>query len=388
MFTLDLNGLSPADFLAQYWQKQPLVIRGGFKNFNDPISADELAGLACEEEVESRLVYQKGDEWHAEHGPFDDYQHLGDRNWSLLLQGVDHWDSDVAALISPFRFLPNWRIDDVMVSFATPGGGVGPHVDNYDVFIVQGSGKRRWQVGSKDNYTEVVAHSALLHVEPFEAIIDVEMNPGDILYIPPGFPHQGTTLENSMSFSVGFRTMAKQQLLSAYADHLLDNELATQMVEDADRPACNQPGLIDGADVKRLRDGLLSTLADPAQLQQFLGLQLSQAKHELDLQPDEAGFDPQEIVQLLNDGHRLQRLGGLRCLYFEQSDKNSDTCQIYVNGECFTLDSHLFGALQLFCDHEQLTGAELAPWLAEPAVVSFVGKMLKLGYWYFDAESA
>lgn len=387
MFTLDLNGLTPAEFLAKHWQKQPLVIRSGFADFVDPIDADELAGLACEEEVESRLVYQKDNQWHAEHGPFEDYSHLGDKNWSLLLQGVDHWDTDVASLITPFRFLPNWRVDDVMVSFATPGGGVGPHVDNYDVFIIQGSGKRRWQVGAKDNYTEVVAHSALLHVEPFEPIIDVELAPGDILYIPPGFPHQGTTLENSLSYSVGFRTSSKQQLMSTLADHLLDNELATEMVEDADRPACQHPGLIDDADLARLRSGLLSVINNQALFSQFIGSQLSTAKHELDLQPDENGSDAEQIMALLKQGVGLARLGGLRCLYFEPPQTTSSSVgesSIYINGETFKVERDYFVALKLFCDHEKLNAEQLAPWVDAAPVITFIGEMLKRGYWYFE----
>ena len=115
MYTVNLNDLTPEQFLAQYWQKKPLLIRGGFTDFKDPISADELAGLAMEEQIESRLVWQKDGQWQAEHGPFEDYSHLGDKDWSLLIQGTDHFDADVAELIRPFRFIPNWRIDDVMV---------------------------------------------------------------------------------------------------------------------------------------------------------------------------------------------------------------------------------------------------------------------------------
>lgn len=140
MLKLKLVDFSLEDFLAHYWQQKPVVIRQGFEHFSDLISPDELAGLACEEEVESRLVYKKDGAWQAEVGPFASYEHLGEEGWSLIVQAVNHWSPEVAALVAPFSFIPKWRLDDVMISYATPGGGVGPHIDLYDVFICQGSG--------------------------------------------------------------------------------------------------------------------------------------------------------------------------------------------------------------------------------------------------------
>ena len=204
MLTLNLGDLTPERFLAEFWQQKPLVIRQGFADFEDLIDAESLAGLAMDEAAESRIVYRQDDSWQAEFGPFDDYSRLGETGWSLLIQGVDHWSPAVSQLITPFRFIPNWRLDDVMVGYSTPQGGVGPHIDHYDVFICQGSGRRHWRVGDRGNYKEFAAHPALLHVEQFDPIIDVVLEPGDILYIPPGFPHDGISLETSMSFSVGF----------------------------------------------------------------------------------------------------------------------------------------------------------------------------------------
>ena len=188
MYQLNLD---IAHFLEHYWQKRPLLIKGGFTDFQDPISPDELAGLAMEEVIESRLVTRFNNKWEAAHGPFESYDHLGEENWTVLVQACNHWAPEVNELALPFQFIPGWRFDDVMVSFSTPHGGVGPHIDNYDVFITQGQGKRHWRVGDAKPLNEFAAHAALLHCEPFEAIIDVIMEPGDILYIPPGFPHEG-----------------------------------------------------------------------------------------------------------------------------------------------------------------------------------------------------
>ena len=177
------------DFLERHWQKRPVVLKRGFNNFIDPISPDELAGLAMESEVDSRLVSHQDGKWQVSHGPFESYDHLGETNWSLLVQAVNHWHEPTAALMRPFRELPDWRIDDLMISFSVPGGGVGPHLDQYDVFIIQGTGRRRWLVGEKLQMKQHCPHPDLLQVDPFEAIIDEELEPGDILYIPPGFPH-------------------------------------------------------------------------------------------------------------------------------------------------------------------------------------------------------
>ncbi|MGL5500504.1 MAG: cupin domain-containing protein, partial [Plesiomonas shigelloides] len=186
-------------FMAEFWQKKPVILRQAFPGFVDPLTADELAGLAMEPDADSRLVSFKNQTWQAEHGPFEAYDHLGETHWSLLVQSVNHWHPVAAQLVTPFRVLPNWRFDDLMVSFSTPQGGVGPHIDQYGVFIIQGSGRRRWRVGDKLPLKEHCPHPSLLHVEQFEPIIDEELNTGDILYIPPGFPHDGYSLETSMS---------------------------------------------------------------------------------------------------------------------------------------------------------------------------------------------
>ncbi|MGB0833209.1 MAG: JmjC domain-containing protein [Psychrobium sp.] len=380
MYNVNLNNLTRQQFLEEYWQKKPVLIRGGIENFDDPITPDELAGLAMEPNAESRLVSQQDGEWQAEHGPFESYDHLGDKNWSLLIQGVDHWDEHVDALLSEFRFMPNWRIDDVMVSFATPGGGVGPHVDNYDVFIIQGSGKRHWQVGSNDELKEVVANEALLHVEAFAPIIDAELEAGDILYIPPGFPHQGVAIEPSMSFSVGFRTIAKSHLFSGFADYIIDNQLGKDMVVDPERQATNTPGLINSNDVEKLTTSLRDMLGDEQRLTEFYGEFFSAAKHELAIDDDIEPFETDEIIDILAE-QPLYRLGGLRCLYFSQEWAKGT---IYVDGEKYSLSSQLHEPLTLLADNTFVTHEQLAPWLDNDKFSQLMTQFINQGYWYFN----
>ena len=206
------------EFLEKYWQKQPVVLKKAFPNFIDPITPDELAGLAMEPEVDSRLVSLVNGKWQASNGPFEHFDGLGENGWSLLAQAVNHWHMPAAELVRPFRVLPDWRLDDLMISFSVPGGGVGPHIDQYDVFIIQGMGSRRWRVGDKLPMRQFCPHPALLHVDPFPPIIDEDLEPGDILYIPPGFPHDGVTHETALNYSVGFRGPNGRDLISSFAD--------------------------------------------------------------------------------------------------------------------------------------------------------------------------
>tara|TARA_R110001583_G_scaffold3967_10_gene23942 strand:- start:6964 stop:8118 length:1155 start_codon:yes stop_codon:yes gene_type:complete len=383
MFTLDLNQMSQNEFLAKYWQKKPVVIKQGFKNFVDPILPDELAGLAMEEEVESRLVYKKGEKWQAEFGPFEQYEHLGDKDWSLVVQALDNFSEEAAELIEPFRFLPHWRLDDLMASFATAGGGVGPHVDNYDVFICQGSGKRHWRVGDNTKQNEVIAHEALLHVEAFEAIIDVELEPGDIIYIPPGFPHEGIALEPSMSFSVGFRANSTVSLLSALADHLIDNELGTELLEDADRQAITHSGEITNNDYDSIKNQLNNLLENEQVFKSFVGKFLTNAKHELDLMPSEEPFERDEVSQLLTI-HSIKRLGGLRAFYFEDTINDG---VFYINGEQKNVANEIVPVIKLLCDQSIVTTDELAPWHDNEQFLSLMSELLDQGFWFWVEAS-
>lgn len=376
---LHLGELTPETFLRDYWQKKPLVIRQGFKNFEDLLTPEEMAGLACDDMVESRRVYKTEGEWQAEFGPFDSYEHLGESDWTLVVQALNNWLPKADELIQCFDFIPRWRLDDVMVSYATPGGGVGPHIDLYDVFICQGSGRRRWRVGDRGPHKEFAAHPALLHTEAFDSIIDVELLPGDILYLPPGFPHEGVTLEASMSFSVGYRTASAKDMVSALADHLIDNDLGCEQIADPDRPLARQSGKISDADLARIKAQLLDTLDDQL-ISEFSGRYLTQSKCELDLVDEALGFQASDIVELLND-QVLTRLGGLRCLYFEHSVGQGI---FYLNGEKISMPPKLMTIIMMLCDHQILTPEMLKPWLNDADFLDMLTTWVNAGFWYFQ----
>ena len=303
MYTLNLD---IAQFLSEYWQKKPLLIKNAFPQFEDPISADELAGLACEEEISSRIVVTKDDNWEVVQGPFEDYDNYGETHWQLLVQAVNHWYPDSQPLVEALRFLPDWRFDDLMASFATPSGGVGPHVDNYDVFIIQGEGQRRWTVGDNTPQQRRGGNPNSPLVEDFTPIIDVVLEKGDMLYIPPGFPHCGETLTVAMSYSIGFRAPSQQELVSEVADYLLDNNLGQQRFTSKTEPS--SAGIVSQDHQVGIMSLLSELSQDPNSYQIVLGKLLSQNRFELDLCEGEEAYSIEDLQDAFAQGAGLSRI--------------------------------------------------------------------------------
>ncbi|MCG9697017.1 cupin domain-containing protein [Shewanella sp. Isolate11] len=330
MYTVNFD---PQAFLQQHWQKQPLVIKAAFKHFQDPISPEELAGLACEEEIASRIVLTKQGNWEIIQGPIEDYSPFGEDNWQLLVQAVNHWYPDSQPLVDAFRFIPDWRFDDLMVSFATPGGGVGPHIDNYDVFLLQGEGKRRWKVGAKGQYSPRGGDTHTSLIDDFEPIIDVILEAGDMLYIPPGFPHRGETLETALSYSIGFRAPSQQELLSSIADHLIDTNSGLTRFTSQQEP--NASGLLTIDQQQGMMDLLQTLLTQPEHYQNVLGHLLSQNRFELDLCEPQQDYHKAELISALEEGAELLRIGGLKVIQIEADQQQ----RLFINGESYSLGS-------------------------------------------------
>jgi 50S ribosomal protein L16 3-hydroxylase len=286
----------------------------------------------------------------------------------------------VAELVKPFDFIPKWRLDDVMISYSRPQGGVGPHIDLYDVFICQGSGRRQWRVGDKGPHRQFAAHAALLHVDPFEPIIDVELLPGDILYIPPGFPHDGVSLEASMSFSVGFRAKSACDMLSGLADYVIDKELGSTLLSDPGRPIHHNQGQINTSDFGRIKAQLQALLDDDTLVADFAGSFLSRTKCQLDLQALDEPFDAATLIDTLQQ-QPLVRTGGLRCFYVDQT-VGAGVC--YVDGERHAFGAKAQAAVKALCDRDTLTHAPLRAALKLPAFVEALTQWVNAGYWYFE----
>jgi 50S ribosomal protein L16 3-hydroxylase len=290
---MKLACFDPAAFLATHWQQAPLQIRNPWDDWHCPIDPDELAGLACEPEVESRLIVQQGPEnWALEQGPFDAerFAQLDGQAWTLLVQAVDHYVPEVAELLSQFRFVPDWRIDDVMISFATTGGGVGPHFDQYDVFLIQGRGRRRWRIGQRcDDATALRPHQDLRLLAEFDEQAVYDLGPGDILYVPPGVAHDGVALDDDcMTLSIGFRAPSRAELITGWSDHVVDGLGEDDRYSDPVLPLQAHPGEITPAALDRLQAMVLERLADRAEFARWFGSFNTAPKYpDMDWSPDE-----------------------------------------------------------------------------------------------------
>ena len=333
-----LGGLTPAEFLRDYWQRQPLLIRGAFADFESPLDPDELAGLACEEGVEARLIEEAGPDgpWQVSHGPFDEavFGELPERDWTLLVQAVDHYVPEVAELLEHFDFLPSWRLDDIMISYAPPGGSVGPHVDQYDVFLLQGLGRRRWQLGGKvPDDAPIIAGIDLRILERFEIEPgdDWVLEPGDMLYLPPGWAHHGVSQsDDCMTYSVGFRAPSADEAITSFADYLGEQLPPSLRYGDAGMTPPSDPAELDDAALERMRHLILSTLDDPVQLAQWFGRVMTQPKYVDQLVPSETPTDVEELVALLQDGEALVRSPGSRFAWRALDD---ETATLFADGD-------------------------------------------------------
>lgn len=264
-----LAGFNSEQFLVDYWQREPLLIRQGLPGFQCPIDGNDLAGLACEEDVESRIVAGKDDRWHLRNGPMDAsvFSELPPTHWTLLVQRVDQWCEEITELIRHFDFLPQWRIEDVMASYAVTGGGVGPHFDRYDVFLIQGAGRREWRLGQRCDESDTNLDSQPLRLlSQFNEHTRYVLEPGDILYVPPGIAHWGTALDDDcITLSVGFRAPSLSQILERWWE-TLSGEL-TEDLRYRDTAATLAAGqTLDLRHIAHLRDLLEEALEDNVSL--------------------------------------------------------------------------------------------------------------------------
>ncbi|HEY9130833.1 MAG TPA: cupin domain-containing protein [Dyella sp.] len=363
-------GMSPAQFLRDYWQKRPLLIRNAFPDFVPPLQPDDLAGLACEEHALSRLIVhdEKRDRWSVKTGPLseDDFAKTPDRDWTLLVQDVDKWDTDVAALLEAFRFLPNWRVDDIMISYAEPGGGVGAHVDQYDVFLLQGLGQRHWAISDdpaapKDFRDDI----ELKQLKVFEPTHEWMLEPGDMLYLPPGVPHDGVAFGGPcMTFSVGMRAPSQAELTGDLADYLAERLNEGQRYADPDLAPVRAAGEIDKSALARLRHALpIATALDDDTLRDWFGRFITRYRvAQTPAMPAKALTD-KALLKLLDGGCELLRHPWSRMAW----SRGKHDCTLYANGHAYPATA---GLAEQLCGHRQweptrkLPAADLALLLA------------------------
>ncbi len=381
-----LNKLDKQDFLRQNWQKKPCVIKQGFLPFTDPIDEHDLAGLSQEPSVDSRIVRQSNNNWQVLHGPFDDINQACKGAWSLLVQGVDHYIPEADSLMHAFDFIPHWRMDDLMVSFSNKGAGVGPHLDQYDVFIIQGKGSRRWQVGLPGEFETLRPAKDLAQISGFIPVIDEVLESGDILYIPAGHPHNGVALEDCLNYSVGFRAPTQQEMLSSLADYALDNNQFTQRYTDKNLQQREFSAEISQLEIERFKS-MLNDALNSEQFSHWLVGFLSENGPSLDLLEQEADFyTAEQIKQKLAAGACLHRAPAVKPVFAEQIQTSQDCFNFYIQGQMFSLpiaDKELGLKLltnEQFFLSEKLTN-EISVFFAQ-----FLSTMIHSGFWYLEAE--
>ena len=344
------QSINASDFLANVWQKKPLFIERAFEYKQFPLSVDEMAGLACESDVESRLVKRIGDgRYVLEQGPFSEEQlsDLGASNWTLLIQALDHWSEDVFQLLESVDFIPYWRTDDIMVSISTPGGSVGPHYDFYDVFLVQLQGNKTWKIGQKTTKETVVDNtSGLKLIENFEEKQCFYAKPGDVLYIPPEVAHWGvvedTRDELSVTLSIGFRAPSHSEIIDDFAAEVCESLSETQRFSDAS-PGYTSPGEIPSDVVDQLRAVLQQhLLSDSKTLLRWFGKYMTLPRAEFRLEDDIDAATLEESEDM------LIRAPGARLAY---SASKTGGLDVFVNGQYLAVAADDAPLVSYLCDH-------------------------------------
>ena len=340
-------GLTRADFMRQHWQKKPLIARNTLSEYAEAVTREDLMALAQRDDVESRIVRKNGQRWRVQHGPFTrrDFSRLPRNGWTLLVQSVDRMLPQAARLLREFDFIPYARLDDVMVSYAAPGGGVGPHFDSYDVFLVQGRGRRRWQIGRQQNL-ELVPNLPLKILRQFRPEAEWTLETGDFLYLPPHWAHDGVALGECITYSIGFRAPSAQELASGFLQFLDDHLELEGQYGDPDLRVTQSPGRIPATMIARVASMLRKLHWSREDVALFLGCYLTEPK------PGVVMVKPSRPESPLDLAKRIGREGLRLALNTRMLSRGR---LIFINGEmhiCETRAARLLGAL---ADARELT---------------------------------
>lgn len=395
---LHFNDITLTTFLQDYWQKKPLLIRKALPDFINPITADELAGLSLEEEFESRIVYQTAEKepyWHLIKGPFleTQFSSLPHTHWTLLVQGVDRLVPEVAALLNHFDFIPQWRLDDVMISFAAQQGSVGPHYDNYDVFLYQAQGRREWLLTSKDchegNYIEGLD---LRIMKTFATEQRLILEEGDMLYLPPHIGHHGISLSDEcMTYSFGYRSYQGQELWDSFGDYLSEKEAVKDLYQDPDWSDLKNTSEITAPAWQQARHILLKCINDDKLMKAWFACfatRLDQtAEQQLPQITEEEAADLPTLsafIDELEQGASLQRNACCRFAYFKE--ESSNTCQIVINGCEWPVEGASTDLIMLVANNRLLTHEDLAPLLNHESNQLFLYNLWRIQWLEFLIE--
>lgn len=345
-----LGDIGAKRFLRDYWQKKPLLIRGAIRGFGGDLSRQDLIDLACRDDLESRYVSRRGENWQLEHGPFTKARiKRWKQPWSLLVQGVNLVVPEGDRLLRAFNFIPYARLDDLMVSYATDGGGVGPHFDNYDVFLLQGSGRRRWRI-SKQTDHEFLPDQPLKILRNFKAEDEWLLEPGDMLYLPPQWAHDGIAESGDagdcMTWSIGFRAPPAQELADQFLSYLQDNLHVDGRYQDPGLALQAHPAEIGAEMIDQVETMLRGIQWDKSLVEEFLGQMLTEPKQQV-------VFDPPEAP--MSRGKFRQRLRQNDLALDPRSQLLFTANHFYLNGEKQDVPPVARAAIRELADHRSLS---------------------------------
>ena len=345
-----LGGLSPPTFLKRHWHKLPLLVRGAIPGFDGLLDLQKLISIATSGECEARIVVPNGRRYEVLTGPIPPrvFRELPEDGWTLLVQGINHALPSARELLNRFSFLPHARLDDLMVSYATPGGGVGPHVDSYDVFLLQGSGRKRWQV-SKQQDQDLVDDSQLKILKRFRPEGNCVVHSGDMLYLPPHYAHNGVALDPCFTYSIGFRAPEYQELKSQFLAYLDDNSSIDGRYEDPDITVATHAGEISGKMITDVTKKLSQIRWTRAGVADFMGCYLSEPKSHIVLHQPQALGRPEFLRRARKKGVELHP--ALPFLFHGTRG--------FINGDAFDIAPGERDTIVALSDRRRLSGAEV-----------------------------
>jgi 50S ribosomal protein L16 3-hydroxylase len=344
-----LGTLTPAQFLRDYWHKKPLLIRQAIPNFKPLLKFDKLAELATLNHVESRLVTQADGVWDMQHGPLPALPPRTQREWTMLVQGANLHEPKLDALLREFRFVPDARLDDLMVSYATDGGGVGPHFDSYDVFLLQAQGRRRWRIGAQQDLSlvEGLPLKILANFEPEEEFV---LEPGDMLYLPPHYAHDGVAEGECMTYSIGFRSPSFQELGEAFLQFMADSiDLPGRYADPQLQPAKN-PAEIPKHMLASVTEELNKVRWDEEDVTIFMGEHLSEPKHNVFFTP---------VAKPLPVGRFMEQAAKRGLKLSPKTLMLYRGKHVFINGESFAVGRADKAVLDVLANERGLDGAML-----------------------------
>lgn len=372
-----LANLTPSEFMRRYWQKKPLLVRQAIPGVAAPLARDELFALAANDDVEARLVTHFRGAWRLGHGPFEpeDLPSIGRREWTLLMQGVDLHDDRARALLDRFRFVPDARLDDLMISYATDGGGVGPHFDSYDVFLLQVHGKRRWRISAQKDpaLKDGLPLKVLQHFEPEQEWL---LEPGDMLYLPPHVAHDGVAIGECMTCSIGFRSPSARELIGQFLYHLAERGGAARQAREDERyrdprqDAVSHPARLPGALVEQVGSILARISWSESDIVSFLGSYLSEPKAHVVFDPPERPANEAAFAkQAMRHGIRLDNKTAL--LYGSRT--------YFLNGEEERLPQRKKWLFEL-ADMRRLEGKRFVTLCADSSMTALLHEWYRAGW--------